>query len=105
MPARPSKTAGIATLVIATVASAVMVYLAYIHMVGFPDGYISPAIRIRTRLAWAFVITGGLAASYYLVWMAGIVRHAKAVMVLHGLSAATLLVLIAFHTHATAHVG
>jgi hypothetical protein len=94
-----------AALGLATLAVALLVYLACIHLLGFPDGYVSPPHRIRRLLAWMFVVVSAMAALYYFACLLRPMRRVKTVMVLQGASAVVLLVLIAYHSRSMSHIG
>lgn len=54
-------------------ASSFFVYVEYIHMLGFPDGFITELAYAERRLARIFIGTSVILAScfVYLGWMAG----------------------------------
>lgn len=53
-------------------ASSFLVYLEYIYMLGFPDGFISELDRAERQLAYVYIVGNVILSSYfiYLGWVA-----------------------------------
>jgi hypothetical protein len=63
----------------AALASTVFVYMDYVRMLGFPDGFISELGRAERKLAYVFIGIGIVSGTYfiYLGWMAARKRIGK----------------------------
>jgi hypothetical protein len=99
--ARPSLLPWI--MVAITVALSVGAYLACIHMLGFPDGHVSPSQRVRRVVAYVLLGVNGAALGIYAGAIIGArrPRHWRRMLTVHAVLVVILVGVILHHSGAT----
>ena len=83
-------------LVGVSVLACAAVYLSCIHMLGFPDGHISPFHRIRRAVAYAFIGWNALVVVGVFLPLRPHARHQWTLLAVHAVVSTVLLGLILY---------